>query len=215
MTLAFALPKVLLLTILRISLVARRMSLVKLGKVPIQHADTLVGNIGGASVPTEFKVLETETGARTTSGAGQTTKSSADTGEVVNIGDTVKYINLFIQVGSRNSDTIQDNVGWLEWAFLMVKESDTVVPITQTGVLTLGNICTNMYRNECIYTGFVPCGLNQPNGQSIVIKVPRFKQKIRIGDEWRLVIIWRDLKATSTVADAGRFILSFMYKSYS
>lgn len=191
-----------------------RMGITKF-KVGIQHADTLIATMGGAKIPTDFRVLETETGARTITGAQQTTKAGATTGEEVNIGDIVKYINLFIQCGPRATESSDEKGGWLEWAFLMVKETETVVPTTQTGLLTLGTICTNMYRNECIYTGAFPVGTTQTNMQAITIKVPRFKQRIRIGDEWRLITYFRPTISTAVELDAVKTIMSFIYKSYS
>ncbi len=185
-------------------------------KVAIQHTDTLVANIGNSGNPVQFEVLETETGTRTLTGASQTTKDSASTAEVVNIGDTVKYINLFIQAGPRQAGTgADDRTGWLEWAFLMNKESDTVIPTTQLGTQTLGDVATKMYRNECIYTGCMTIGNNQPSYLPIILKVPRFKQHIRIGDEWSLYVKFRSVLSTSVDTDAVRVILSFMYKTYS
>lgn len=184
-------------------------------KVPIQHSDTFVGNIGGASIPTELVVLTTETGARTTTGASQTTKSFASTSEIVNIGDVVKYLNIFISAGPRNNTSQIDSQGWLEWALVMVKESETSMPITNVGTRTIGDIATKMYRNECIWTGQIPLGLSQPNTQEVKIKVPSTKQRIRIGDEWRLYIYFRDLQVTSVSTDAVRYVVSDMYKSYS
>lgn len=184
-------------------------------KTAIQHSDTQVANIGGASTPTEMVILATETGNRTTSGATQTTKSFADTSALVQIGDIVKYVNLFIEAGARSSVSQIDSSGFLEWALIMVKESETALPITQLGTKTLGDVATKMYRNETIYTGNIPIGLAQPNGTSITIKVPKFKQKIRIGDEWRFVCYFRDLQVTSVGTDSVRLITSCMYKSYS
>ncbi len=185
-------------------------------KTAIQHADTLLANIGSASVPTEFIVLQTDVGARTVTGAAQTIQDAASTGMVVRIGDIVKYINLFIQVCARSNVSAEQNrVGWLEWAFVMVKESETVLPITNLGVQTLGNVATNMFRNECIYTGFVPVSTSVSNGQTITIKVPRFKQKIRIGDEWRFIVAWRSSNSADTATDTQRIILSTLYKVYS
>ncbi len=187
-----------------------------MGKVAIQHADTLVANIGPSSVPTEFEVMETEAGLRSTTGATQTIKDSASTGEVCNVGDTIKYINLFIQAAARPSISVpNDRPGWIEWAVVMVKESETSIPNTQLGVQTLGNVATNMFRNECIYTGAFSIGLNNPNMATIKIKVPKFKQKIRFGDEWRLYVANRSNNTTDTSTDSVRVILSFMYKAYS
>ncbi len=192
----------------------RRFKRTTKGKQAIQHAGTVVDNIGGATVPQEQVVLKTSAGARNTTGANQNITSNRDTGNLCNVGDQVKYINLFLEIAARNAEGINDATGWLEWAFVCCKETETNVPITTVGVQTLATVCTNMFRNECIYTGVLPCGLDIPNSVPIKIKIPSTKQFIRIGDEWRFITYWRDLKATSTSTISNRIIKSFMYKGY-
>ncbi len=185
-------------------------------KTAVQHCDTFQDNVGAGTIPQTMVVLETEGGSRSVSGAQVTIKDFATTGETINVGDIVKYINLFLQITPRISVGVDNNkIGWLEWGIVMVKESETTVPITQLGVLTLANVLTNMFRNECIYTGAVAVGLQQANYAEIKIKVPKFKQKIRLGDEWRFVTAWRSSNATDTTTDTMRLVKSFMYKSYS
>lgn len=187
-----------------------------MGKVGIQHADTKLINHGGGSIPDTFEIMETEAGLRTVTGATQTIQDSASTGEVCRTGDTIKYVNLFLQTVPRpGSGADADSLGWLEWAFCMVKESEVTVPITSVGTQTLGVICTNMFRNECIFTGAMPIGLKQANNISIKIKVPKFKQKIRIGDEWRFITWWRSSNSADVSTTAMRTVKSFMYKAYS
>ena len=184
---------------------------------PIQHSDTLVATIGAGSVPGTMVVLDTEAGARPLTGSTSTIQQGQGTNEEVNVGTEVAYINLFIQAGNRFKASPDDSFvgGWIEWAFLCVKESDTVVPITNLGVQTLGDVCTKMFLNECIYTGCVPIGDRQPNYLPIVIKIPQFKRSIKRGDEWRFITAYRDMKATATATDSTRIIKSFMYKSYN
>ncbi len=185
-------------------------------KTAVQHADSLLANIGTGSVPTSFLVMDTDVGARTLTGAGQTIQDAASTGRVVRTGDIIKYVNLFIQICARaTTGTAQNRIGWLEWAFVMVKESETTVPITNMGVQTLGEVCTNMYRNECIYTGYVPVSTEVSAGATISIKVPKFKQKIRIGDQWRLVVFWRSSNSADSTTDTMRVVLSTLFKAYS
>ncbi len=195
---------------------ARRRIQISKFKTAVQHAGTLLLNSGFAQAPDSMDVLRTQGGARTLTGDSQTIQSFAITDEVVRTGDIVKYINLFLQVCARpNVSVNQNRVGWLEWAFVMVKESETAVPITQLGVQTLGNVCTNMFRNECIYTGAVPCFDPGSNYAEIKIKVPKFKQKIRLGDAWRFITFWRSSNAADTQTDTMRVVKSFMYKTYS
>ncbi len=211
------LPKRLLQTIYRINLVARRTRIrLAATKTAIQHAGSKLINSGGGDAPELFPIMDTDVGARTLTGSTQTIQDAASTERVCRIGDIIKYVNLFIQVAPRSTATTPaESQGWLEWAFLMIKESDTAVPVTNMGTQTLGQVCTNMYRNECIYTGNVPVGLNQPNSTSIVIKVPKFKQKIRIGDVWRFVSWFRSWDSTNDDLNNVRVIKSFLYKSYS
>ncbi len=187
------------------------------GKNPIHHADTNLLNSGQADLPAKFNVLETSGGARTVTGGSQTITSQRDTGELCNVGDIVKYVNLFIQAGPRQdgSGVSAEKKGWLEWAFVCVKESETEVPNTDIGIQTLGVICNHMYQNECIFTGAIPIGLEQPNYLQIKIKIPSTKMKIKLGDEWRFLTSWRSTNSAGTGTAEIRVLKSFMYKSYN
>ncbi len=193
----------------------RTLSLTK-GKTPIKKSDTNISSVGPASAPGSFNVLETQGGARSTTGAEVTIKSSATTGEICNVGDVVKYVTLFLQSAGRLEIGSNTRIpGWIEWAFICVKESETTLPITQLGVLTLPNVAMNMYRNECIYTGIMPVGFDIPNFQEIKIKIPKEKCKIRLGDEWRFITSYRSSSTVDVSTDRMRLIKSFSYKCYS
>ncbi len=181
----------------------------------MQHAGTLISLIGTSTVPAEQVVLKTEAGPRNVTGANQDVSAERDTGNKCNVGDICKYINLFIQAGAKpETGTQQDRTGWLEWAFVCVKESETNVPITTLGVQTLGVVCTNMFRNECIFTGAIPVGNDQPVYTAIHLKIPSTKQTIRIGDEWRFITSFRAVFNTSTSTNTVDLVKSFMYKGY-
>ncbi len=185
-------------------------------KTGIQHCDTNITTHGGGTVPGPTNVLETEGGPRSTTGAEKTIKDFSTTGEVCNVGDIVKYVNLFIESSPRSTATTPaESMGHIEWAFIMVKESEDPVSISNVGTLTLGCICTNQYRNECIYTGSFPIGLTQSNSMTAVIKVPKFKQKIRLGDEWRFIHWFRSWDSTNDDLNNVKTVKSFMYKAYS
>ncbi len=193
----------------------RRMGITR-GKLGVQHANTLLVNSGSGSVPNTFVILDTDAGARTLTGGTIATKGGATTATTVNIGDIVKYVNLFLETGPRTNQGVeQDRLGWLEWAFVCVKESETTVPITDLGIQTLGVVCTNMFRNECIYTGSIPTGSTIPNYAEIKIKIPRSKQYIHIGDEWRFITFFRAVNSAATGVVETRQVKSYMYKSYS
>ncbi len=181
----------------------------------MQHAGTFVDTIGGATAPQEQVVCKTEAGARNVTGANQDVTAERDTGNKCNITDTIKSVNLFLQCAPRFTGIAEDDRrGWVEWAFVCCKETETNVPITTLGVQTLGVVCTNMFRNECIYTGCMPVGDTQPNYLPIQIKIPSTKQNLKIGDEWRFITYFRDAKATSVSTVAMRVIKSFIYNGY-
>ncbi len=181
----------------------------------MQHAGTLVSAIGASTVPAEQVILKTEAGPRNVTGANQDVSAERDTGNKCNVGDIVKYVNLFIEVGPKlTSGQPSDRTGWLEWAFCCVKESETNVPITTVGVQTLATVCTNMFRNECIFTGAIPIGNEQANFLPITIKIPKTKSTIRIGDEWRFITSFRAVDSASVSTGVVALIKSFMYRGY-
>ncbi len=175
-----------------------------------------MANVGQGTTAQTFPILETEAGTRTTTGATQTIKDSASTGEVCEVGDIVKYVTLYLQAAGRQSVANPFNInGWIEWAFVCVKESETAVPNTQLGVQTLADVCMKMFRNECIYTGAVPIGEAIPNYAEIKIKIPKLKQQIKLGDEWRFITSIRSNNSADVSTDRIRLIKSFSYKCYS
>lgn len=186
-------------------------------KQGVKHSGTFIANEGAATAPASLIVLKTSGGPRSTTGAPMTIQSSASTDEDCRTGDTVKYINLHLQCGPRAFPTVEDEEknGWLEWAFICVRENETALPITRVGVQTVGDIATNMYRGECIFTGNIPVGGQQPSSGEIKIKVPKKKQKIKLGDEWRLVTYFRAVSSTAVRTDAVRTIKSYNYIVYS
>ncbi len=191
----------------------RRMAISKF-RTGIQHSATSVGNTGANTVES-FSFCETAGGARSLGGATTTITAQRTTGDECNVGDVIKYVNLFLQAAGRtDTDLDKDRVGWMEYAVVMVKESEAPVLITNLGLETLGDVCTKMFRNECIWTGMFPVGKDQPNMISLQIKVPKFKQKLRLGDEWRFIFHFRSFDAGSTSSIAVRFIASTIYKAY-
>ncbi len=154
----------------------------------------------------------TNAGQRSTDGSTKTVQSSANTEEICRISDEIKVVNLYIQAGARqNIASPADRTGWMEWAFVCVREDEKVVPSTNLGTQTLGNICTNMYRGECIFTGSIPVGEVQPIVQPIILKIPKTKSKIKLGDAWRFLTFFRAVGSASTETAAIRLIKSFNY----
>ncbi len=190
----------------------RRKSFSKDKRPAVKHSGTFIENAGGASTPGNFVILETSGGERSDTGAPQTIQSFSSTDSDCKTGDTCKQVNLTLQCSPRVNQTELDTTVWLEWALICVRANETEVPTTRTGVQTLGDICTNMYRGECIYSGAIPIGTKQPAVAVIVLKIPKHKKKIKLGDQWRFLTYFRDTVATSTSTNAVRVVKSYNYK---
>lgn len=186
-------------------------------KGPQKHSGTLVSNLGPASAPISLQVLATEGGTRTVDGTEENYSNDRSTGETCNVGDLIKFVNCFIEVGPRATATEGDNIstGFLEWAFLCLKENDTVIPITNLGTLTLGTIANRMFPDDTLLSGFIPIGEKQANGAMITIKIPKKFQFLTKGDEWLLYLAFRTTSSTSTGTDKVRVLSSFIYKAYA
>lgn len=185
-----------------------------MGKDPIKKSLTLIASpIGPATNPTAFTVIETI--ERNADGQSQTIRADQNTAQVANVGDIVKYINIHIQTGARDSvDPEDDTSGWLEWAVIKYKETFVQPPITQLGVKTLGDVCTQMFRGDCLLTGAVPVGGDTPNTAEIVLKVPKIQIKQQIGSRITMFVHFRSVNSASTATDLNTTVLSANYKLY-
>ncbi len=183
----------------------------------VKHSDTDILTIGSGSIPSEIILLDLEGGARTVDGSTKDIASHFNTASECQVGAIVKYLNIIIQSAVRPFEadpTSNNSLGWCEWAVVMVKRTETSVPITNIGTKTLGDICSKMFRNECILTGCIPMSINNPNCTILKLKVPKFKQKLVDGDEWRLYIYYRDVLATHTGTTTSRVVVQRNFKSY-
>ncbi len=189
-----------------------------MGKVPIKHAGTLVDNTGaGTGSFFAMQALNVEAGLRTTSGGVQTTKDNANTEELCNIGDIVKYINFCIQACPRgaNPTNDNDNCAWLEWAVVYQEERNIAPTVANIGVLTLGAICSHFYRENCLMTGCFPIGTKQAMSTDLHIKVPQKWIRAKIGWVCTLFCYIRTSDSTDVRTDSHRLVASYHYKCYS
>ncbi len=178
------------------------------------HSGTLVvSQHGPGSVPTPHKIVETSGGARTLTGGVQTFATERRTDETCNIGDLIKFINIFIQCGPR-LDSNAISIGWLEWAVVAGKEDETVVPITSMGTQTLGVVCNRMFPGQCLLSGFFPVGEQLANGATIQIKVPKKFQFLVMGDVIRVIIYFRTANSVETGINNVKSFISYIYKAY-
>ncbi len=184
-----------------------------LGKTGVKHAGTLLANIGPATVVTTKQVIiESSGGARQE--AVQEIQDAAFTDETCRSGDLIKYVNAHIQVSTRFPAST-DSQGWFEYAFVWKREGETDVTNGSLGTLTLGTVCTNLYRNDCIWTGFIPVHQDGSSGTEVKLKMPRSKQFLKLGEEFVLFVIYRSNNSASVSTDLMRVVLSYNYKAYS
>ncbi len=189
-----------------------------LGKTPVKHFSTLVDNTGPA-VGTFFShiVFQTDAGVRTATGGVRNIKQLADTAEEVNVGDLIKYVNVCLQCTPRGVEptNVLDNAGWLEWALITQKENATLPTVANIGVITLGNICTNFYREDCLMTGCFPIGTNQAMSVDLKFKLPQKCCKIRLGHILRVICFIRTSNSADARTDSHRLLASSNFKCYT
>ncbi len=187
-----------------------------MGKSHEKHSDTLISTIGPATATFgRLLVRDTEQGARDPAGGTDTIQLGRGNNEECNQGDSCKYVNIHLQAGPRtvgNANTAEN--GWIEWGFVIQKNSDTLPAITNFGTQTLGDILTKYFRNQCIYTGNMPVGGQQPNSTEISLKIPKDRIVLKTGDEWVFYFGARTVSATETGTATFRVITSFNYINY-
>ncbi len=196
----------------------RRKVRLTMGKVAIKHASTLVDNTG-PGVGSFFKhiIFETDVGNRQTSGAVKIIKAEADTGRVVNVGDIIKYVNVCLEASPRGVDStnIKDDSGWLEWALVTQQEANLAPTVANIGVESLGVVCSQVFREDCLMTGCFPVGSRQSMSVDLKFKLPAKCCRIRRGHILHMFCYIRGSSSTDTRTDSTRLICSSMFKAYS
>jgi len=185
----------------------------------IKKSLSTIGNVGGGSSFAEFELIKTDVGERSNIGAPTIIKAEQTTGNIVNVGDLVKYVNVCVEVGPRfveNPDEQNQQNGWFEWAIVKSKEAAFALPFNSNlGVSTVGDICTQVYRGDCIMSGCLPVGANQPNAQDIVCKIPKIFQKMQQGSVLHFIFYFRNTDVADLRTDSHRFVISTIYKTYT
>ncbi len=182
------------------------------GRTGVKHATSFLDNIGSGSVPTTVTLVETDAGTRKE--LHQNIQSTANTDETCRTGDLIKYLNVHLQIASRSNANFEAT-GWLEYAIYYKKEVDAQLAITNLGTQTVGETATNLYRNDCWWTGFIPTSLTGANGAELALKIPKTRQFLKIGDQFQCVCYYRSNSSASVATDTMRVIVSANFKAYS
>ncbi len=195
----------------------RRIKRQTLGKDPIKHSATAIGNIGQGTNVGKFQIVTVPT--RDTAGNVQTIQSESNTSTICQVSDIVKYVNICVGVANRNQtpDPVGvDDQGWLEYALIHTKEAaQEVVPSTNLGTKTLGDICTKMFRGDCLFTGCVPIGTIQAITLDLKFKIPAARAKLKLGSDLSFLTFFRAVESTDVRTDNIRLVQSCIYKCYS
>ncbi len=190
-----------------------------MGKDAVKHSGTILLNTGsGATVIPSFTIARVNVGDRIASGTTTNLQENITTGNVVQVGDIIKYVNLCFEVGSRNEGggaTMAEDNGWLEYGVVKVKEANIPPSTTNIGTKMLADILTTNYRGDVLFTGCIPVGASQPNSLDLKLKMPRVWQKMQWGSKLLLFFYFRSVLSTDVRTDSTRVIISSLFKSYS
>ncbi len=181
------------------------------GKSAVKHAGTLVLNSGPGSVPGKLVIIESSAGAR--GEAVFELQDNAFSDETCRAGDLIKFVNIHIQCGDKAQNS--NSVGWLEYAVVWKREGESDLTNVQLGTLTLGVVATNRYRNDCIWTGFIPMFEKGAHGAELVLKMPKAKMFLKVGEELVLFTEFRSQNSADVGTANIRQVLSYNYKAYS
>ncbi len=195
----------------------RRIKRVTMGKDPIKHSQTAVSTIGGGSIPGDTILIKTTVGNRSLDGSTDAIQSQANTAINVMVSTIVKYLHLTIKAAvTEEGQTAQnDTQGWIEWAIVFREEVAIPIPSTNTGINTLGDIATKMFRGDCLMTGSFPVSVNLPNQTQIQLKLPKKAVKWRMGAELTLYTLFRSSNVTDLETNSVRLIQDWGFKAYN
>ncbi len=189
-----------------------------MGKVPVKHASTLVANIGqGDGSIFGHLIFDTKVGGRALAGGVQTLQESVTTEETCQVSDVVKYVNICLECSPRGTIPTDelDNAGWLEWAVVWQRERDATPTTANLGVLTLGCVCSHVYRENSFMSGCFPVGTKQSMAVDIKIKIPKRCSRLRMGDTLKIFCFFRSSSSSDVRTDSHRLVASSHFKAYS
>jgi len=193
----------------------RRIKRQTMGKDAIKKSSTAIIVFGQGSTVSSHQVIVTNTGGRDLSGATQTVKQEQSTDSTCEIGDIIKYLNICMAVGPRADAGMEDdNNGWLEYAIIKHKEVKQNITSTQLGLHSLMDVCTKAFRGDCIWTGCLPIGQQQPNSLDIKIKIPKIFTKMQIGSELEILYHFRSVNSADVRTNSHKLVSTAQYKCY-
>ncbi len=184
-----------------------------LGKEPRKMSSTFLVNLLATPVQDEIIIPTTNVG---TSGVGDVLET-ADTRRTVSPNSIIKFLNLKFQCAIR-AGVGEVNSGWFEYAIFILDQQEATPTInggfaSAFGTQTIGNTATNLFRNQCIWTGCAPVSPELPIVVDLKLKIPPQFCKMRRGQWFLFVIAFRSHDSTDTTTSL-RVVYSHNYKCY-
>ncbi len=141
---------------------------------------------------------------------------NADTEKICSPNSVIKYINIRLSSGVR--DISPSAPGFQQYAIVVFEEQKTI-PVLDAGITsglgtqTLGRLCKNLYRGNCIWENAFPISVQQPWVENIKLKIPAKFCANKIGKYIMLIKSFQTNNVSDTTSDA-RTWYQHMYKCY-
>ncbi len=176
-------------------------------------SSTFLVNLLATPVQDEIIIPTIDTGG---TGTGDVLET-ADTRRTVSPNSIIKFLNLKFQCAIR-AGVGEVNSGWFEYAIFIVDQQNSNPTINSAfasnfGTQTIGNTATNLFRNQCFWTGCAPVSPELPIVVDLKLKIPPQFCKMRRGQYFLFVIAFRSHDSTD-VTTSLRVVYSHNYKCY-
>jgi len=142
---------------------------------------------------------------------------TSDTQKIVGPSAVIKYINIRLESGIR--DVAPMAPGFVEYALVIFDEQDAV-PTFDSGISsalgtnTLGELCKNRYRGNCIWEGAFALSREIPAVLDLKVKLPKFCCSQKRGRYIMLLKAFRTNDVSDSTSDC-RTWYSHNYKCYT
>ncbi len=141
---------------------------------------------------------------------------NADTAKIVSPNSIIKYINIRFQSGLR--DVAPRSPGFVEYAVVIFEEQQSLPTLDAIitagmGTQTVGDLCTNLYRGNCIWQGAFAISEQVPGVLDLKIKIPNKWCKMKRGMYIMLVKGAHTVDVSDVTTDFRTF-LQVNYKCY-
>ncbi len=142
---------------------------------------------------------------------------NADTKELCAANSIIKYINIRLESGVR--DVAPQAPGFVEYAIVFF-EKQQAEPTLDAGITanlgtqTLGDLCRNLYRGDCIWEDAFRVSRELPEVANIKIKLPNKCMKTERGKYLMFLKAFRTNDVSDTTSDC-RSWYSHNYKVYA